>query len=290
MIHRKFIKNIPKLKLHHYENKKAHKNLCSNGKYVVLLYCCQSRSDEYHNQRIIDEEFLRNTRTLFPNQVRVQGTKHYGSEGAIYSFGYVANYKKLDETQISFSKYTTKKKNNDSQKNTLTNYEIEDVIFSYLSKNIEMLCKKIPNLKTVLSPDVSKLQLHFDLSDKEQLCSSKKMFKYGLLNGHMCVNARTKVAHTECDTSYTMISIPKQYDLNFKRLEPCFNFILNDDSIIVIPMSEHISFIYSGYMLCHHQVLNYDMKKDTTFFNFATYGNKRLFDNMMKSFKRTLNI
>ena len=53
-------------------------------------------------------------------------------------------------------------------------------------------------------------------------------------------------------------------------------------------MSENTVFLYSGYMMTHHQVLDKNKVKEAKFINLASYGNKRLYHNMLKSMKREL--
>ena len=151
-----------------------------------------------------------------------------------------------------------------------------------------MLCRHLPNLKSMLSPDISKISIYFDISKKEEIESSKKLFKCGLLNSHLCINARTNIPHTECDSSYTVIGVPKQTDNNYKKLNPNFNFYINPNERIVVPMHDNICILFSGFMLTHNQSLESVDRKKGTFVNVATYGNKKLFDNMMKSFKRQI--
>ena len=224
----------------------------------------------------------------------MQGSKHHGSEGCIYSFGYVASYQKVDESSRSFSKYVTKvnkeKSISKTEKNRMdeTMERLENTIFSHLDEEVNYLSKQLPSIRMALSPYVRKLQNHFDLSDDENLESVIRMFKAGLINGHLCVNARTKDHHMECDASYTMISIPKQYDRNYTKLNPRFRFIFNDETEMILPLLEQTSFIYSGHMLNHHQILDTIDRKIATFTNIATYGNKRLFSNMKASFERQL--
>ena len=114
------------------------------------------------------------------------------------------------------------------------------------------------------------------------------LFKNGIINTHLCVNAMTAESHTEMDTLYTIICVPKQIDRNYKRLETRFLFHLNDTNTLEIKMFAHMDLIYSGYMLNHHQIFNKDYLKDTKFINIASYGNKRLFHNMLSSFERMI--
>ena len=139
----------------------------------------------------------------------------------------------------------------------------------------------------MISPDISKLMINFDLNNDDYFKEAAKMYKIGMLNGHFCLNARTRDSHTECDSSYTVISVPPQSYDGHTKLNAEFNFDINENVSVIIPMFPKIAFSYSGYMLCHHQVLDSIDRKKGQFLNLATYGNKRLFDNMMKSFRRT---
>ena len=65
---------------------------------------------------------------------------------------------------------------------------------------------------------------------------------------------------------------------------------LNDNNIVEVKMHEGVVMIYSGYTLNHHQMLNKDNINNCTFVNLASYGNKRLFQNMLKSFERSIDI
>ena len=165
--------------------------------------------------------------------------------------------------------------------------DIEETIYGCIYGDIEILSKYFSNLKSMISPDISKIVNEFDLNSNNQLKNTNNMFSLGMLNGHFCVNARTQESHTECDSSYTIISVPvQQYD-GYKKLNARFKFVINQNTDIIIPMQPKVAFLYSGYMLSHHQILDSIDQKQGIFINLATYGNKRLFDNMMKSLHRT---
>ena len=164
---------------------------------------------------------------------------------------------------------------------------IEDAIYGSIYGDIKELTKYFPNLKDMISPDISKVSKNFNLTNDESNKETEKMYDMGMLNGHFCINARTKETHTECDSSYTVISVPPQSYDGYRKLNAEFHFNINERMRIVIPMFPKLAFAYSGFMLCHHQVLDSVDPKKGIFVNLATYGNKRLFDNMLKSFRRT---
>ena len=164
---------------------------------------------------------------------------------------------------------------------------IEDTIYGSIYGDIIQLSKYLSNLRTMISPNISKITNEFDIVEEEELHEAKRMFSMGMLNGHFCVNARTCQAHTECDASYTIITIPPQTFDGHRILNPNFHFVINERFSILLPMVPNVSFLYSGFMLCHHQVLDTTDTKKGIFINLATYGNKRLFDNMVRSFRRS---
>ena len=168
------------------------------------------------------------------------------------------------------------------------NGDMENKLFDHVYAGIVEISRKIPNILEMMSNKISKVQPHFDMLETNTSVNKRVMFKYGMLNCHLCLNAMTKDAHTEMDTSYTIISVPNQIDKNYRRLKTRFLFELNDNLTLKVRMLERMGFVYSGYIISHHQVNDQNYVKNTTFMNLASYGNKRLFHNMMMSFKRDL--
>ena len=132
----------------------------------------------------------------------------------------------------------------------------------------------------MISPDISKVGKEFELNVDKKLQFTEKMFSLEMLNDHFCINARTRDTHTECDSSYTIISVPPQEYTGYKSMNALFDFDINEHETMTIQMIPKVAFMYSGYMLCHYQLLDSIDPKVGTFLNMATYGNKRLFDNI----------
>ena len=102
---------------------------------------------------------------------------------------------------------------------------------------------------------------------------------------HICVNAETKEFHTEHDCTYTLISIPKQRHMNQLSTRYDFLFILTEKQSISIHLTPGVTFMFSGLFLKHRQNKSNESSNDT-FFNFASYGNKRLFHHIRKTLNR----
>ena len=70
----------------------------------------------------------------------------------------------------------------------------------------------------------------------------------GILNAHLCLNAQTRMKHTERDSSYTMICVPpheKESTDSGTHNKAEFEFNLSDDEAIVIPLKIGATLIYS---------------------------------------------
>ena len=68
---------------------------------------------------------------------------------------------------------------------------VEKAIYGHLYRNIAYLSRNFPNLKAMLSPDLTKVSFEFQLLGKSDSDETRKTLDIGMLNGHVCVNART---------------------------------------------------------------------------------------------------
>ena len=126
-------------------------------------------------------------------------------------------------------------------------------------KTMEMAIDRInycctPLVKT-LSPNISNLQLHLNMFEGKNQ-QDIELHSRGLVNYNLCMNAETQQAHTECDSLYTVISVPNQIlNKEKNRFKNCgsFELIINSDSTIVIPMTIGPVFTYSGFLLTLYQ-------------------------------------
>ena len=102
----------------------------------------------------------------------------------------------------------------------------------------------------------------------------------------MCVDAETTEYHTELDCIYTLIHIPHQ--VRSKASEKYhFIFKLSNDISYSIPLKVGVSILFSEQYITHHQSCSTEDKAgDDTFFNFASYGNARLFRHIRSTFSR----
>ena len=106
------------------------------------------------------------------------------------------------------------------------------------------------------------------------------------------MEASTGEFHTEKDCTYTLISIPTQNTITKKSAGNNYHFLfcLSNKIQLNIPLYPGISFIFSAAFLTHRQHINeYDKSNENErFFNVASYGNKRLYHHIKKSFNKSL--
>ena len=142
-----------------------------------------------------------------------------------------------------------------------------------------------------LSPNVANIQTYlnvFENRDKDDI----KLASRGFINYNLCLNAETEQPHTECDCSYTIIAVPNQLlseKPKTKKNSGTFQLIINPECTVVLPMTIGTMFTYSGYLITHRQQIRYKDSNEKPFVNIVSYSSKRLFENMMESFRRYLD-
>ena len=168
--------------------------------------------------------------------------------------------------------------------------EIEDDIRRFMEISIESMNTHFAPLRKSISPLVSKLHVHIDaFVDKDK--KDRKITEYGFLNFNLCLNAQTAEMHTECDASYTIISVPVQLEKKVnlaKKNKGKFELNINEELTFIIPMDIGTCFTYSGFLLTHRQQIYMLTDQANPFFNIVSYNSKRLFENILQSFRRYL--
>ena len=108
----------------------------------------------------------------------------------------------------------------------------------------------------------------------------------GVWQSSLSVNAVTKGFHTEHDVTYTTINVPSQEKKSTER-KYHFIFKIQNKLNISLPLIEGTTILFSGKLLTHRQTCNvFECTDDELFFNFTSYGNKRLYNHIRQSFIR----
>lgn len=219
----------------------------------------------------------------------LSSNNHYNSKGFYASFGNKGSFEK--NTNSSVGQYANKRSTS-----VIKQYHIDAIANVYdrhiaedISSSTNVLSKYLPKIKSIISPIIRtayELQSTIgNINIKEGSAS-----KSGCWQTSICVDATTGDFHTEQDCTYTLISIPNQNTISSKTAGENYHFLfcLTDKKNLNIPLNLGISFIFSAAFLTHRQHMN-DLKhsnEDEHFFNVASYGNKRLYHHIKKSFSK----
>ena len=168
---------------------------------------------------------------------------------------------------------------------------LEQKIFGFINNSIKYFNSNIGSLKN-LSSNIAHVQQHFDLINPKQKVETR-LPKTGFVNTHLCLKAETKMKHTECDSSYTTICVPpheteKTETGKYNKAE--FEFNINDNEAVVLPLDVGIVFIYSGFMLTHRQQIKKLNKNVLPFINIVSYNSQKMFNHLMESFRREIKM
>ena len=112
------------------------------------------------------------------------------------------------------------------------------------------------------------------------------------MNSHVCFNAETAIEHTECDSSYMMITVPMQPITTSKSgnlNNGVFQFFIGKNEIVTLQMNPGVTFCYSGFLLTHRQQIYRKSDDHPHMVNIVTYNSRTFFEHMMESFRRYIN-
>ena len=170
--------------------------------------------------------------------------------------------------------------------------KLEEKIYNLLYSSLLMINNRFTPFRNKYSPKVAIIQSNVDYhpgnSQLEDAVETK-----GYLNCHLCFNAQTQMYHTEPDASYTVIAVPNEIPpigYNGKRVKAQFEFMIDESNILVLPMHPGLIIMYSGYMLTHRQQILNCEDCSYPFTNIVSYNSKRLFSNLMESFRRDIDM
>ena len=268
-------------------------------------------------------------RNFFITRLPKKNGYHFNTEGIIYGFGYGPKYRinKITKSSIGcfekseypiyiyeyaypfsliISHYSTFEllqctyHINNSGKMTQTPHEcmtsqveeIEKHVDAVMNRTLLLVTKKTPFRRSCLSPKVSKLQIHEEFVEGK-IANDNHLLKNGFINSFLCINACTGNYHTEMDSSYTILCVPKQkqeVSKNQKKNIGQFELFMNDNKIMIIPMKIGTIITYSGYMVTHRQQVRNLCHESHPFINLAKYNSRRLFAHMLESFRRNIGV
>ena len=205
--------------------------------------------------------------------------KHHDCKGLYFSWGNKANYGRKGNSSVG--QYATKS----SLKAKLCGNTIMEMMNLELKASIMRLNRVFNNMHTMITPVMHiahAMQSNVGNIGIQRTSASDA----GVWQSSLCINAVTKGWHTENDVTYTIISVPYQTERNHD-IQYHFLFKLQGKYTLSIPLNEGTTVLFSGKMLTHRQSSNvFDTTYDDLFFNFASYGNKKMYNHIRQSFIR----
>ena len=173
------------------------------------------------------------------DKFRVNKTKskvhhHFNTTGKIFSFGYGPKYEKTGNHGYSIEKYvdkTSRKKITVTEKDWM--FQIEKNVELEMVQGIRDISKKMSSMPSITSPEIGTLQNCLHLYHESDHIKHQ-LLEYGYLNCHICFNAETEIEHTECDSSYTIITLPNQPVKSSKQQNynsGVFQFVVNKEEV-----------------------------------------------------------
>ena len=260
-------------------------------KAYVLLAMVEKTQKLQSSKFAISNSDLLLANKLWVNQIKTDGSFHFDTSGKIFSLGFGPKYSIDEKTNLSIGEFAFKKKNISDQDHTEQGL-LKRKIFEFSRQSFDNIFSTFVAVQRNISPNISKLQIHFDLFDADKK-DEKYLQKKGILNAHLCVNAQTKVKHTECDVSYTTISVPA-HEIEKRSTGVCnkaeFEFNISEQEAIVIPLEIGTTLVYSGFMLTHRQQIRKLNNNAKPFINVVLYNSQKMFNHLMESFRREIKM
>ena len=168
--------------------------------------------------------------------------------------------------------------------------QAEKLIGLQLMDSVNDIGRYIKNISTLICPVLNvAYEMQFDYGD----VNLKKVITKdsGLWMSSVCVNAKTCQYHSEDDCTYTVVKVPKQNkEMNGKYVSSrVFMLQINESTTFTLPLEQNLTFLYSGNFITHRQECDNKSYHDgSLFFNITSYGNKRIFSHLRKSFLRNI--
>lgn len=250
---------------------------------VVVLMACTVKAIPKSNRNWNLEDYSR-LKKCKPNILT--SSNHHNSSGFYASFGNKGSFEKIVTSSVG--QYTSKKSTS-YEKQLIINKEAtlyERYTADEISRSINDLKSFIPNVKSIISPVIDTC-FHLQASIKDINIKEVYASNDGCWQSSLCVDAITNDFHNEQDCTYTLISVPRQETIVSNKNGNKYHFLfqLTENKRLNIPLHQGVSFIFSGVFLTHrqHRVQDNSVLHDN-FFNVASYGNKRLFNHIKKSF------
>ena len=221
------------------------------------------------------------------NNTITKKNNHHGSTGYYFSFGNLGARSKIADSTIadsSIKNYCNKKVKNESVQKEIDNKakEYEQLCCNEIQLTMLSFTSTLPTIIYLNSTILDAANTMLNSSEYDNPLYQNDSIGNGCWKTVMCVNAQTSELHSENDVTYTTITSPKQTGLKSKY---SFIFQVNERTKLKVLMNSGVNIVFSGTFLVHHQQCIKQFDGDI-FFNFSSYGNKKLFTHLKQTIKR----
>ena len=153
------------------------------------------------------------------NNIMKKGdANHHNSTGKYYSFGNKGAYKLVANKSVG--QYAMKESKNPLIDKRLISQslEIETLCASHVHESINAMEKVLRNISNLVSPVIDTafdMQVNYGAVGLKAVATSNS----GMWQSSMCVNAKTRILHTEEDCTYTFCKVPSQVSNDTKNID-----------------------------------------------------------------------
>ena len=266
------------------------------GSGMIVIFLIHSCAKKIDPSEIWEEGIAHYLKKNKPNIIHNTNNQHFQSQGQMYAFGNRADYR-VNEKGSSITQYTNKKSKLDTTQTKIdeTSKKYETLCANEVIRAVDSMKGVFPNIHRLISPMIDNaFLLQDDIGDIN--LKQVETTEVGLWQSEICVNAITKIFHTEKDITYTLITVPPQIRQIPKykdRSDTYFLLELNETKTLGFRLNNKVSFLFSGTMITHRQHCIDGYEEDerkraekVPFFNVACYGNERLFRHIKTSIAR----
>ena len=226
---------------------------CGSG-YLLLSLCVMNKKEKesLYSWGKDECDILRFSK----KNIITKTNNHNMSLGEYYSFGNKGSYDNGNVNNSSVGQYANKKYKNKYRQQSS---DINDVVMHQctsmeLGKGIATMFLILPQLTEHLSPIVNTAS---KIQDKIGDINLVKCPGYnnGCWQSQVCINACTRVFHTEKDCTYTIINVPNQDNIEKKEKQTKYNFLfmIKPKCYIGLNLQVGTTLLFSGYLLTHRQ-------------------------------------
>ena len=255
----------------------------NHGCGKLLLCICVSKVD---NNAIEWGQNEWNIIKSSKKNVITKSFKHNDSCGHYYAYGNKGNFGMKGHSSVGQYSFKSRKGNKKQSMQSLKNKMMQYLASAEQSKGIINISKFLPSIHNHIAPIINKAAAIQRKKGNINLLHVPGC-EEGCWKTSVCVNAETKLFHTEDDCGYTVITVPKQATNGVGNYH--FLFMLQPKCYIGIKMNINVSFVFSGHLLTHRQHCSMNdgyNSSNLNFINCSSYANKRLFNHIKKSLLR----